>query len=224
MDLKAKIANGYRNRLILITLGALLYASWAVYDARVKYPRQIEQFQEYRDIQTANKDDWQKVWAEKAKANDWPDKPEERSAGDIRTQWILFAITFPIGAYCLFSLLKWSRRYVGADGSKLYTHGGVEVPFDQITKVDASRWEGKGIARVQYDDGSGEKELVIDDWKYDREPSDQIFARVRLNIDEEKIEGLEEDLLADADGEGDAASDKQPQDAESDEPTTTTSA
>jgi hypothetical protein len=191
MDLKATVANGYRNRLILITAGALLYAAWAYYDATVKYPKQIEIYETYQEIREEHGSEWNKVWAEKATEEGWPEQPGERTRGDIGTQWILFGITFPIGALCLFTLIKWSRKYVGADQTKLYASGGAEVPFDKITTIDASRWEAKGIARVRYDAGAGEQEIVIDDWKYEREPSDQIFARLREHIDPDKIEGLD---------------------------------
>ncbi|MFN3166353.1 MAG: hypothetical protein ACE37H_04730 [Phycisphaeraceae bacterium] len=228
MDLKATVASGYRNRLILITLGALLYAAWAYYDATVKYPEQIEVYETYQDIREANESDWNKVWAEKIKETGWPEQPKKRTQSDIGTQWILFGITFPIGALCLIMLIKWSRKYVGADRDTLYANGGVEVPFDKISKIDASRWEAKGIARVRYDVGAGEKELVIDDWKYTREPSDQIFARLRERVDPQKIEGLEEggphELSDEDDFEGDSGAEPTQESDSTDEQKTSSSA
>lgn len=219
MDLKATIAGGYRNRLILITLGAMLYAAWCLYDATKGYPDKQEIFQKYTKVQKENPDNWQEVWAQKIKVTGWPEQPKEVSDWNIKTQWIQFGIVFPIGAYCLFSLVVWSRRYVGADASKLYSHGGVEVPFDQITSVDAARWENKGIARVYYDG----KSILIDDWKYQREPSNAIFERVRENIDAEKISGLSEPEEAEADTptEAEAESNEPAGEIDQDEPTAT---
>ncbi len=211
MDIKAKIASGYRNRLILIAAGALLYSAWIVYDATVKYPRQLDIYTAYQETIKDNPDTWNEVWAQKAKLNGWDPQLTERSQGDINTQWYMFAITFPIGAFCLFSLILWSRRYIGADDSTLYATGGVAVPFDKITAINASRWEAKGIARVRYDLGAGQREVLIDDWKFEREPSDQIFQRLCEHVDPQQITGLS---APDADPSTDADNLAEPIDAE----------
>lgn len=199
MDIKATIDKdtfGYRNRLILIAIGALFYAAYCVYDATVAYPDQIEAREAFNQLKTDHPEDWKQKWPEVAEANDWdPSKePKERSQGDITTQWLQFAVVFPIGSYCLFAVALWSRRYVGVDETKFYANGGVEVPFDQITRLDATRWERKGISRVYYDTGTGEKSVLIDDFKYEREPADAVFDRIKEAIGEEKVVGLSEKL------------------------------
>lgn len=198
MDIKATIDKetfGYRNRLLLIALGALLYASWCIYDALIGYPDKIAAHEEFNRVKVEHPEDWRSTqWPKVAEANGWdPTKePEEKSSGDILTQWLQFAIVFPIGAYCLLSVLAWSRKHIGVDERTLYASGGIEVPFDQITRVDASRWENKGIARVYYNLGSGENNVLIDDFKYERQRTDAIFARIKDAVDDEKVEGLSE--------------------------------
>lgn len=197
MDIKATIDKdsfGYRNRLLLIAAGALFWAGYCVYDAIVAYPDQIDAYDAITQLKADHPDDWRERWEEKAKANDWDptSEPDERTEGDIWTQWAQFAIVFPIGTFCLISVARWSRKYVGADDKNLYANGGIEVPFDQITRIDASRWENKGIARVYYDLGTGEKNILIDDFKFERQPADAIFDRVKNAVDEDKIDGLAE--------------------------------
>jgi len=204
MDIKATIDTdtfGYRNRLLLIALGAMLYAAWCLYDARIGYPNKIEAREAFNSVKAEHPDEWKTKWPEVARENDWdPTKePDELSEGDITTQWLQFAIVFPIGSYCLISVALWSRRYVGADDEKLYSHGGVEVPFNKITRIDATRWESKGISRVYYDLGTGEQNVLIDDFKYDRQASNEVFNRVRNGIDEDLIEGLSADEDEDMD-------------------------
>lgn len=205
MDLKATIASSYRNRLILIAVGTLLYAAWCLYDARIGYPEKQDIYDEYKRVQEANPENWDEVWAKKAAEEGWPEQPDKVDAWNIKTQWIQFAIVFPIGTYCLLSLALWSRRYIGAGEKMLYANGGVEVPFDKIISIDAVRWERKGIAHVWYDLGSGERRVLIDDWKYDREPSDAIFERIKKNISPDLITGLSEQgkaEIADSPGPG----------------------
>lgn len=204
MDLKATIDKesfGYRNRLLLIAIGAMLYAAWCLYDALIGYPGKIEAREAFNELKAEHPEDWKDKWEDVAKDNDWdPTKePEEKSKGDITTQWIQFAVVFPIGSYCLISVLIWSRKYIGADDTKLYANGGIEVPFDQITRIDAARWENKGIARVYYDLGSGENNILIDDFKYDRPPAMAIFNRIKDAVDAEKIEGLSDEADDDYD-------------------------
>lgn len=215
MDLKATVANGYRIRLIIICAGALFFAAYSYYDATIAYPNAKAQFDKYVEIRDNNPKDWQEKWDAQVKANGYDEQPDEVSDGDITVQWVMFYITLPIGLYCLFSILAWSRRYLGADEDKLYAQGGVEVPFDKITSIDATRWKAKGIARVHYDIGAGTQQLVIDDWKMERASTDEIFNRIRENVDEDKIEGLDDE----PDSEADDLADSDPaQDAmESDE-------
>lgn len=197
MDIKATIDKdsfGYRNRLLLIAAGALFWSGYCVYDALIAYPDQIRAYAAITQLKDDHPDDWRERWEEKAKANDWDptSEPDKRTEGDILTQWLQFAIVFPIGTFCLFSVARWSSKHIGVDDDKLYANGGVEVPFEQITRIDASRWENKGIARVYYDLGTGEQNVLIDDFKYERQPADAIFARVKDAVDEDKVEGLSE--------------------------------
>ena len=218
MDLKATIAASYRNRLILIALAAYLYSAWCVYDALVAYPKKMDIRAEFERVQEENPDTWKTVeWPALAEENGWDGTkvPDDIDEWNIRTQWIQFALVFPIGSYCFYSLVIWSRRYIGADEAKLYDNTGAEVPFEKITRIDAGRWDNKGIAVVYYDTGAGEGSVVIDDWKYVREPSDEIFDRLKANVDAEKIEGLaetpDEDVSA---GETAEASEQTPADGE----------
>lgn len=220
MDLKATIAGSYRNRLLLIALGTLLYAAWCFYDGMYAYPEKQDIFREWQQTKELHPEEWRDIWADKIAETGWPAQPKEVTDGDIRTQWIQFAIVFPIGTFCLLSLAIWSRRYIGADQSKLYTHGGVEVPFEKITSIDATRWERKGIARVRYASDSGEGAILIDDWKYQREPTDEIFKRLRKQVDAGRIEGLA-DASEPVDEPDQAAS---PDDKAKDEAATTTTA
>lgn len=205
MDLKATLASSYRNRLILIAVAAMLYSAWCTYDALYGYPKKERIYEKFVETQEKYPDTWSAEWEKTATEQGWDtsNTPEAPGDWDIATQWIQFAVVFPIGAYCLFSLAMWQRRYIGADESKLYSHAMDGVTFDAVTRIDAARWESKGIAVIYYDAGQGEKSLVLDDWKYEREPSDAIFDRLRENIGEDKITGLTEPMDPDAEDPGD---------------------
>ncbi|MEM1353525.1 MAG: hypothetical protein AAGC44_02310 [Planctomycetota bacterium] len=190
---QASIASGYRWRLIIIALGCLGWASWCVKDATVTYPEQIERREFFVAYQDANPE-WATTWPETAASKGWPiEEPTDRSQGDILTQWLMFGLTAPIGLYCLSLVLIWQGRYLGSDEEAIYSHGNRKAKWDQITRIDASRWEIKGIARVYYDDGSGERQILVDDWKFEREPTTAVYQSLKDHVDQAKFEGLEED-------------------------------
>lgn len=206
MDIKANIdkeAFGYRNRLLLIAGGALFWAAYCVYDAVEGYPMEIDRRAQFEALREKHPQDWKDYWPEIAQANGWdPTKePNERSQGDITTQWVMFAGTLPIGLLCLSSVFRWSRRYIGIDQTKFYANGGIELSFDQITRIDASRWERKGIARLYYNIDDIEKSVLIDDFKLERQPTNEIFKRLKEAVGEDKFEGLADAAEAEAEVE-----------------------
>ena len=144
MDLKAKIDKdtfGYRNRLILIALGALSMHPCVSTTRPLNTPSRSKHANCLR-MSKEHPSDWKDHWPAVAKANDLdPNKePKERSEGDITTQWWQFAVVFPIGTYCLISVLVWSRRFIGADESTLYARA---MSKSRSTRSASTRPDGK---------------------------------------------------------------------------------
>jgi hypothetical protein len=54
------------------------------------------------------------------------------------------------------------------------------VPLDAITELDKRLWDRKGIAMVSYElpGGGGSGTLKLDDFIYEREPTDEIYKRI----------------------------------------------
>lgn len=208
MKTKTTIATGYRWRLIIIAAGCLFWAGYCVYDATISYPDQIERYRVFLDYQQDNPN-YQSTWPDFAASKGWPtEEPRKMEQHNITTQWLMFALTAPIGVYCLALIVLWQRRFVAVDDQAIYSHGNRQATWDQITRIDASRWASKGIARVYYDTGSGEQEILLDDWKYERNPSTEIYKTLERNVDDEKFEGLADD--ADEDNEEFVPTDEEP--------------
>ena len=66
------------------------------------------------------------------------------------------------------------------------------MPFSAITGVGKKQWDSKGIARVRYEIDGRRGQFVVDDYKFETEPSRTILKEI------------EEKLLAKT-GNGDAA-------------------
>jgi hypothetical protein len=58
------------------------------------------------------------------------------------------------------------------------------VNFDQIRRLDKKLWDRKGIAYVDYEvDGASElRRFRLDDFVYERKPTDQIYDRINAYV------------------------------------------
>ena len=187
---RTTVATSYKWRLILIALVCLGYAGLCVKDGAFTYPAQIEKRAFYNQFVEDNGPD-PALWAAKARELGWPiEEPDKKEEKDILTQWVQFAIVFPIGFFHLCLFVRWGRRFIEGDEAGVRTNGGKSFTWDQVTEVDATKWDRKGIARIAYDTGGGTGLLVLDDWKLERTPADAIFDLLRANVDADKIKGL----------------------------------
>ncbi len=130
-------------------------------------------------------------WREEAMAHDWPedpaDVPHHKSPLDIITQFIMLAITAPIGLVFAFAFVRSSGRWIQCTDSQIITSQGKRVPIDTISRLNKQRWH-KGIAVVHYTSGNDERRLVLDDWKFDRDAIDQIVEHLEQQLDPDKID------------------------------------
>ena len=83
-------------------------------------------------------------------------------------------LSIPLRAKC---------RWIEANDEGLASSWGQSLNYDQITDVNKRQWRSKGIAKISYNDGRGTKRFVIDDYKFDRYPTDAILYEVEQRID-----------------------------------------
>jgi len=187
MPAKANIWSGYRFRVGLIGLVCLGFGGCSVWDGFVKYPRLTTIFIAYSTMPEETRD---QNWPAYARQEGWPEDPDDvprhiKTDWDIRTQYIMAAITLPIGLVFGFFLLRSYGRWVASDEDGLTTSWGHTVPFDQIARLDKKRWN-KGIAVVHQTDG--QQKLVLDDWKFEREAMDQIVEEVESHLSPDQVD------------------------------------
>ena len=72
----------------------------------------------------------------------------------------------------------------------LHVPGHPPVPLSTVTAVDRGKWDRKGIAQVDYQlpDGTTDR-LTLDDFLYQRTPTDQIFDRVLAAVEAPAVGG-----------------------------------
>ena len=200
MPAHASIRTGYSVRILIISLALIIGGLWFLYDGMVAYPEQRERYLAYQQIRQ-DYPDWQTRWQAQAEEEGWPlDVPDERTEGDILVQRIIAALLLPAGVVMGVFYLRLLRRWIASDEQGLRTSGGRHAPWEAIQAVDKSRWQRKGIARVQYDDGGVQREIKLDDWKYDTEATEKILLEVDAHLQQRQGD-------SDPQGEGDATAD-----------------
>ncbi len=185
MTIRATIRSGYRWRLAILALGLGFWTAYCAYDGFYAYPQDNQQ---YAALEAFKKDhpDWQAKWAEHAAQNDLPtnvNSIKPRSDFDIYTQYIMGLITGPLALLAGITWLRTGSRWVEADADRLRTSAGIDAPLSSITKIDETRWKSKGIAHIHYTHAGKAGRVLLDDWKFERQPTVDIYHTVKKTLD-----------------------------------------
>ncbi len=190
MPVRANISPGFLWRLALVALFCLFMAGWFLFDGLWTYPRQRERALEYERLEAEERlDEWEGI----AQQRGWPtDNPgEPKTEADIVTQLVFVGLLTPPGLFFLFRYLRARKRWVESTDTGLRTSWGQQLDFDQITTLNKRQWDKKGIAKVAYQQDGRTRRLVLDDWKFEADPTTAILREVESRIDAEQIVGGE---------------------------------
>jgi hypothetical protein len=174
----AKGGQYYRNMRYIMCVGLIAAGVWFGYDGFVGWPKKNQQI---ADLTAQHEQAARAGDREKAAAL----LEERKKLGDIKGEWDLFlqrALCFtlpPLGVGIVLWALYRSRGEYRLVGQTLHVPGHPPVPFENITEIDRHLWDRKGIAYIHYDIGGRQQgRLTLDDFIYDRPPTDAIFERI----------------------------------------------
>lgn len=195
--LRAEVNPNFKYKFLLIGLIALAVGLYHFIDPIFNYPKMRPASEAYVALQeqlAGNDGELQRQWDAKAEANGWPKgvpkyAPNELTTNTIYSYFIGVLFTFIAGIPCLITFLRCLGQWIGVEGDQLVNGKGQKVGFSDISKIDKSKWEKKGIAKLTYSEGGSEKTFVIDDLKFDRETTDRIMELVEEKAGVDKIEG-----------------------------------
>jgi hypothetical protein len=155
----ARAGGEYRLKRIGLAVLMCAFGAWYAYDGFVKMPRAIAASRARHE-----KDAYPPY-----------DVPSNRAIG--------LGLP-PVGLLILVWSLRACRGEYRLDGDTLTVPGHPPVPLSAITAVDRGLWDRKGIARVSYQlpDGTAGR-ITLDDFIYQRQPTDQIFDRVLAAVE-----------------------------------------
>jgi hypothetical protein len=159
----ARASNDYRWRRYALVIFFFGYGLYSAYDGFIHYPNDNAEFHRKYPL------------AEKLPHPAY-DLPFNQG----------FGIGLPILSLALLGWVFYnSRGSYQFDGQTLSVPGHPPVPVKSIVKVDRDKWDRKGIAYLHYQaSGSAKLGVIrIDDFIYDRVPTDEIFKQIESLVE-----------------------------------------
>lgn len=159
-DIVARYDKRERMKWLIMSLLLLAGAGWFLRDGYVNYP--AENVKAREEAQAQGKE---------------PPKPPHSDL-DIQLQKVIGYGLVPAGMVLLIWTFYRSRGEYRLSGDVLHVPGHPPVPLDAIRAIDQSLWQRKGIAKIDYEVDDVKGRLKLDDYVYQRTPTDQIHERI----------------------------------------------
>jgi hypothetical protein len=192
---RANIDRRFLWRLGLTASAFLGIALWFLYDGAITYPRQRERALAYQGLklkyQGLKEEDRLSEWQKIARQRGWPteDPGKPKGVGDIYFQLVIAALVGLPGLLFSFCFIRARGRWIEVNETGLRTSWGRQLEFGQIVSLGKKKWKSKGIARINYRQNGRKQRLLLDDWKYDAEPTRAILREVESRLDVSQIVG-----------------------------------
>lgn len=201
MDIKANARQGYIVKFLLIGLGALAFGGYHLKDAIITAPAMrpcADAYLKMRGPLNENGDamisdgDLQEQWKAYAEPLGLPiTQPKLHDEIDFYISYNYFVgVIFTLmGLWCLATGLPAIGKFLQLKDNTLSDKSGKQIALSEITEIDKTRWEKKGIAKVSAQTAEGTQTIIVDDIKFDRESTDAILAEIERVAGEDKIVG-----------------------------------
>ncbi len=181
MPAEARITPIWKKQKLFIAIFLLAVAGWFFWDGKVGYPRSNERWDAQDQLE---KDGRLAEWPAYAASQGWSEeKPHKRFKDDDIMMQIALSIALSILG--VIALAYWNTqkgRVLRSDEEAVYAPDGTRVPFGSISGLGKKKWEDKGLATVRYEIAGRKGQFVLDDYKYDRDPTHQILAEIESHL------------------------------------------
>ena len=192
MTIRAERDPRFYLRFLIIGLVAWGFAGWCLYDGFVRYPNRQERALAFEKLLEEKRgDDWDAYAIERGWSTTPPEasKPEEEFETDVKIQFAMAGLAAVVGIFPLLAVWRSRGRWIELSDAGLTSSWGQTVAMDQVTALEKRQWRNKGIAKLRYSDNGRNKTFVIDDFKFKRQPTDQILVEIENRIGHDKIMG-----------------------------------
>jgi hypothetical protein len=181
MPAEARISPIWKKQKLFVALFLIAIGGWFFFDGLIGYPRSNERFEAHQGFE---KEGRLSEWPAYAQSRGWVAKPPEKlyKREDIVGQFVFGGLGVLAGSIVLVYWLTQKNRIIRTDEEAIYTPAGTRVPFEAVTGIGKKRWESKGIAVVRYALAGRKGEFIVDDYKFDTDPSRQILTEIEEKL------------------------------------------
>jgi len=192
MTIRAERDGRFYLRFLLIGLGAMGFALYCLYDGFIGYPLAQERALVFEKlIEEERGDEWDAEATKRGWSTTPPaaSKPHEEYEVDVKMQFWMAGLAGLVGFFPLLSVFRSRGRWIEFSGDTLTSSWGETVKMNQVTGLEKRQWRNKGIAKLRYDAGGKRRTFVIDDFKFKRDPTDEILVEIEKQISHDLITG-----------------------------------
>ncbi len=181
MPAEAHITPIWKKQKLFVALFLIAIGLWFFVDGKWTWPRSNVRWKVHDQFE---KEKRIAEWPPYAKSQGWKEEPPHKyyEQDEIFLQFILGTLSAGAGAITLFYWLRQKRRIVKTDGEAVYSPAGTRIPFSAIQGLGLKKWESKGLAKVRYEIDGKKGEFVLDDYKYDRDPTHEILKEIETHL------------------------------------------
>ena len=181
MPAEARVTSVWRKQKLFVALFLIGVALWFFIDGKWTWPRSNIRWKAHDQFE---KEKRLAEWPAYAAGKGWKAEPPHKyyDQDEILLQFILGSLSAFAGVITLFYWISNKKRTVKSDSDAVYSPGGTRVPFTAITGLGLKKWESKGLATVRYEIDGRRGEFVLDDYKFDRDPTHEILREIETHL------------------------------------------
>jgi len=195
MPAEARISSIWKKQKLFVALFLIAIGAWFFFDGFIGYPRNNARYQAWKAHMDEGREAAWPAYADQHgwKRDEWPNwirehhpsgpRPEVPFGPDkIVGQYVFGSIGILLG---LLMLGYWATQKNGvlrSEEGAVFTPGGKRVPFEAITGIGKKRWDSKGIAVVRYEIDGKKGQFIVDDYKFDTDPSRKILEEIETRL------------------------------------------
>jgi hypothetical protein len=181
MAAEAHVTTIWKNQKLFVSLALIAIAGWFFVDGKWTWPRSNVRWKAHDQYE---KEKRLGEWPAFAASQGWKAEPPEKYY-DRDQIMVQFLIATFLGAAGGLTLIYWARqrdRVLRLEGEVVHTPAGVPVPLTAITGLGLKKWEAKGLATVRYEIEGRKGQFILDDYKFDRDPTHEIMKVIEDHL------------------------------------------
>ena len=181
MPAEARISPTWKKQKLLVALFLMAFGFYFFFDGAVGWPRSNARFLKHKEFVEAGHPE---QWREYARSRGWKEEPPHKLYGrsDIVGQFVFGGLLDLVGALLLAYWATQKNRVLRTDADAVFTPSGTRVPFSAITGLGKKKWDSKGLATVRYEIDGRQGKFIVDDYKFEAEPTRAILTEIEERL------------------------------------------